>query len=194
MNQPSASAWPLPPVRDDLHLSESELDAGFSNRPSSPTSSGKITLLLTRPASGQRMTPNQVFLGIDSGMPDDCWSQLPVSEKTANMQLSVMETSVGELIANGQDPCLFGDNLMVDLDISEQNLPVGSVLQAGEARLEVTPEPHTGCAQYQQRFGAPALRYISKPDRREQRLRGVYMKVVQQGVVAVGDLIRVLSR
>ena len=127
-------------------------------------------------------------------MPNDRWTQLPVTDKTANMQLSVMETAVAELIANGQDLCLFGDNLTIDLDLSEQNLPIGSVLQAGEAQLEVTPEPHTGCDQYQHRFGRAALRYISDRQRRAQRLRGVYMKVIQDGAVGVGDTVTVLSR
>lgn len=194
MSQSPLVSHELPQVRENLHLTESELEQRFSDLAGSPLDEGEVTLLLSRPGSGQRSMPDRVLLSGESGMPDDRWTQLPVTDKTGNMQLSVMETAVAELIANGQDLCLFGDNLTFDLDISEQNLPIGSVLQAGEARLEVTPEPHTGCDQYRFRFGRAALRYISHKQRRAQRLRGVYMKVIQDGVVCVGDKITVLSR
>lgn len=184
----------LPPIQEDRHLTTSELEQKFSDLTNSPTDQGKVTLLLARPGPGQRNLPDQVLLTGQSGMPNDRWTQLPMNDRTANMQLSVMETAVAELIANGQDLGLFGDNLTINLDISERNLPIGSVLQVGEARLEVTPEPHTGCAQYQHRFGHAALRFISDKERRQERLRGVYMKVIQDGVVCVGDSITVLSR
>jgi hypothetical protein len=192
MSQNPDVSHKLPRIREDLHLTGPELEQRFSALADSPSDSGEITLLLSRPGSGQRNIPDRVLLTRQSGMPGDRWAQLPVNDKTANMQLSVMETAVAELIANGQDLSLFGDNLVINLDISEQNLPIGSVLQAGEARLEVTPEPHTGCAQYQHRFGSAALRYISDQQRRAQRLRGVYMKVVQDGVVCLGDKITVV--
>lgn len=193
-NQGSRVSHKLPQIREDLHLTESELERRFSDRANSPLDSGEITLLLARPGSGQRSMPDRVFLSAESGMPDDRWEQLPKNDKTGNMQLSVMETAVAEVIANGQDLSLFGDNLIINLDISEQNLPIGSLLQAGEARLEITPEPHTGCAQYQHRFGREALRYISSLQRRVLRLRGVYMKVVKDGVVSMGHKVTVLSR
>lgn len=194
MNQNPDVSRVLPQIREDLHLTESELEQRFSDLRGSPSDSGEITLLLSRPGSGKRNIPVCVLLSRESGMPHDRWAQLPVNDKSGNMQLSVIETAVAELIANSQDLCLFGDNLVINLDISEQNLPIGSVLQAGEARLEVTPEPHTGCDQYQRRFGSAALRYISQLERRGQRLRGVYMKVVQDGAVSIGDKITVLSR
>lgn len=190
----SATAKDLPDIHPEMHLADAELAAKFASRPNSPRDIGQVTLLLSRPASAKRLLPERALLSVESGMPEDCWQQLPASEQTGNMQLSIMETSVGTLIANGQELSLFGDNLMFDLDISEQNLPIGSLIQAGAALLQVTPEPHTGCGQYQQRFGRDALRYISQPARREQRLRGVYMKVIEQGFVALGDKVSVVSR
>ena len=64
----------------------------------------------------------------------------------------------------------------------------------GAARLEVTPEPHTGCLKFRQRFGKDALRLTADRRLRELRLRGIYVKVVEAGEVALGDPLQVLSR
>ena len=74
------------------------------------------------------------------------------------------------------------------------NLPAGSRVRVGAALLEVTPEPHTGCVKFRQRFGGDALRLTANPRLRELRLRGIYFVVVEAGEVAVGDPIAVLSR
>ena len=43
---------------------------------------------------------------------------------------------------------LAGDQLYVDLDLSDENLPPGTRLALGSAVLEVTDEPHTGCKKF----------------------------------------------
>jgi MOSC domain-containing protein YiiM len=97
------------------------------------------------------------------------------------------------MFANGQDLGLFGDNLLVDLDLSRANLPAGTRLRLGECTLEVTPEPHNGCLKFKQRVGGDALRMTADPRFRDLRLRGIYVKVIEAGPVQVGDAIRVLS-
>jgi len=105
-----------------------------------------------------------------------------------------MEVGVADMIANGQPWSLFGDQLFLDIDLSTENLPVGSTIAVGEALLEVTPKPHKGCAKYQARFGADALRLISRPDLRWRNLRGIYLRVLSDGEVRVGDVTRVVTR
>jgi MOSC domain-containing protein YiiM len=105
-----------------------------------------------------------------------------------------MEVGVAGLIANGQPWTLFGDQLFLDLDLSSENLPVGSAIAVGQAVLEVTPKPHKGCAKYQARFGPDALRFISRPDLRPRNLRGVYLRVVTEGWTRVGDAVKVERR
>ena len=107
---------------------------------------------------------------------------------------SMVAIDIAELIANGQPLTLFGDNLFLDLDLSAANLPPGSRLRAGTATLEVTPEPHDGCRKFRERFGDAALRFVAKRDRRPLNLRGVYMRVVDEGEIAAGDSVQVLSR
>ena len=61
-----------------------------------------------------------------------------------------MSARVVDLVAAGDRErwALAGDQLYVDLDISEANLPAGTRLALGSAVIEVTPEPHTGCVKF----------------------------------------------
>ena len=85
---------------------------------------------------------------------------------------------------------LAGDQLYVDLDLSVENLPVGSRLSIGGAVLEVTAPPHTGCKKFVARFGEDAMRFVNSRDGRAHRLRGMNTKVVVAGTVQVGDRCR----
>jgi MOSC domain-containing protein YiiM len=58
----------------------------------------------------------------------------------------------------------------------------------------VTPTPHEGCQKFRARFGTAALRLVSGKALRNRNLRGVYMRVLQDGDVAVGDTVTVLDR
>ncbi len=87
---------------------------------------------------------------------------------------------------------LAGDQLYVDLDLAVDNLPPGTRLAVGMAVIEITPHPHTGCAKFSARFGSDALRFVNSPDGRALRLRGINARVVEAGIVRLGDAIRKL--
>ena len=78
---------------------------------------------------------------------------------------------------------LAGDQLYVDLDLSVDNLPAGSRLAVGDAVIEVTAEPHTGCAKFTRRFGLAAHRWINGRAGQAERLRGICAKVVVADVM-----------
>ena len=80
----------------------------------------------------------------------------------------------------------------IHLDLSLENLAAGTRLAVGEAVVEVTADPHTGCAKFSARFGSDALRFVNSPDGRELRLRGLNARVVQAGTVRAGDTVRKL--
>jgi len=101
---------------------------------------------------------------------------------------------VADLIAGGQPLVLAGDNLFVSLDLSTGNLPAGSRLRAGTALLEVTPKPHNGCRKFRTRFGDGALRLVSDAKLRHRNLRGIYLCVIEPGILRVGDSIEVAAR
>jgi MOSC domain-containing protein YiiM len=109
------------------------------------------------------------------------------------MQLNVINARLSGLIAIDPDRrALAGDQLHIDLDLSHDNLPPGTRLGLGEAVIEVTEQPHTGCAKFRRRFGADALRFVNSPTGRELRLRGLNAKVVVAGTIRRGDEVRKL--
>ena len=83
-----------------------------------------------------------------------------------------------------------GDQLYVDMDLSAENLPPGTRLAIGSTVIQVTAQPHTGCAKFAERFGADATRFVNSTTGRELKLRGINAKVVQPGIVRVGDTVR----
>lgn len=173
----------------ERHLSSEELEAGLE-RLWMPSDAGSVELVVVRAEDG-RETPERSMATEREGIPGDAWERGPASPDD---QISLMRVDVATLFANGRPLSLFGDNLLVSLDLSSSNLPAGSRLAAGEAVLEVTGKPHTGCAKLAQRFGVDAVRTMADPRWRDQRLRGLYAKVVLAGEIGRGDAIRVLSR
>jgi MOSC domain-containing protein YiiM len=108
------------------------------------------------------------------------------------MQLNVMNARAAALVADGPERmALAGDQLYVDLDLSPTNLPPGTRLSIGSAVIEVTAEPHTGCAKFVDRFGAEAMRFVNGRTGRAMRLRGLNARVVVAGAVRPGDAVLV---
>lgn len=174
------------------YRSRADLDRllGGAERP--PRDQGRVTLLVVRGPAESRANPGAVSLTVDRPLPGDRWSKERDPERKS--QITAMEHGIGVAIANGQDLSLFGDNLVLDLALDAGNLPIGSLVRVGNALLEVTPEPHTGCKKYAQRFGVDALAWISARERKSLRLRGIHFRVVEPGRVAVGDPVDVVRR
>jgi hypothetical protein len=157
-----------------------------------PQDIGRVTMIVRRAEKGVRECLDRVALTTESGIPGDSWGRRPGA--SLESQLTVIQSDVATLIANGQPLPLFGDNLYLDLDLSSLNLPTGARVRAGSVVLEVSPLPHNGCQKFNARFGNDALKFVSKKDLRHRNLRGIYMRVVEPGELAVGDRVEVLSR
>ena len=181
-------------LRGDVsqHLDHDSLVAGLEALPPAPTDVGRVDLLVARGPNGERQLPEQALLTVAGGMPEDRW--VCDDKYGPNYQLATTQTAVAKLIANGQPLELHGDNLYLSLDISTENLPVGSTLKLGDAQLVVTPQEHNGCKKWVQRFGLAAMQLNMAASHRQRRLRGIYLRVVEEGVVRVGDPVRVLVR
>lgn len=175
-----------------LWLDRPTLDARVAARTRPPKDNGRVALLVRRVVGGARECPDQVTLSMIRGLPGDAWERRSPDKPEA--QLTVMDRSMAEALANGQPIHLFGDNLFVDLDLSARNLPVGTRLRVGHAEVVVSPKAHNGCSKLMARFGKDALAVVSDRATRGENRRGIYWRVVKDGEVAVGDRIVVLER
>ena len=106
-------------------------------------------------------------------------------------QLTIASTRLLALIADPERWPLAGDNLLVDMGLDKESLPTGSRLAIGDTVVvEISEEPHTGCAKFSARFGSDALKFINSPEGRELRLRGVNAHVIVPGTISTGDAVR----
>ena len=186
---------PATTAADDIHRSTAELEAGLDHVRQSPSDGGRLELVVRRPAIGEREELAAGQLDLAEGLVGDTWSVRP-SRASADggphpeCQLNVMNSRMAALVA--VDPArrsLAGDQLFVDLDLSQENLPPGTRLAIGSAVIEVTARPHTGCDKFVSRFGRDAMRFVNSPIGRALRLRGLNARVVQGGTVRPGDAV-----
>lgn len=130
------------------------------------------------------------MLTVDSGLEGDRWAGRENPKRAS--QITVMRADVARVIANGQPLSLFGDNLLVELDLSRENLPDGTRLQIGTAVCAVTPKPHNGCSKFGARFGQDALLVLACDEFSSWRLRGIHVEVLESGELSPGDRVQVL--
>jgi MOSC domain-containing protein YiiM len=179
------------------HASSEELEAGLPLVRSAPSDEGSVRLIVRRPAPDEREVVAEARLTPEEGLVGDDWARRGSRGGSAPparyAQLTMMNARVAELICGGSDPADWaaaGDQLFVDLDLSVAGLPPGTRLAVGEAVVEISAEPHTGCAKFSARFGPDAVRFANSPQGRALRLRGANASIVQAGVVRAGDCIR----
>ncbi|MFD1082439.1 MOSC domain-containing protein [Micromonospora andamanensis] len=182
------------------HRSMDEIMEGLHLVRRSPRGVGTLALAVRRPAVDAREVLSRAELDPDAGLLGDTWGQRP-STRTADqsphpdMQLNVINSRFVELIA-GPDRdawALAGDQLYVDLDLSFDALPAGTRLAIGDrAVIEVTDQPHTGCAKFAARFGRDAHKVVWTDEGKHLRLRGLNARVVIGGTIETGDTIRQL--
>lgn len=164
----------------------------------SPRSVGTLALVVRRPAVDAREVLSQAELDPTAGLLGDNWSQRTSSRTTdgsphPDMQLNVINSRFIELIA-GPDRdawALAGDQLYLDLDLSFDTLPAGSRLAIGDrAVIEVTDQPHNGCAKFAARFGRDAHKIVWTEEGKQLRLRGLNARVLVGATIRPGDTVR----
>jgi len=172
-----------------------ELEAGLEQVQRSPANGGVLEMIVRRPSTGVREELGEAELDPAAGLVGDTWAQRG-SRRTADgsahpdMQINVMNARVAALVAQHRSRwALAGDQLFVDLDLSEANLPAGTRLAIGSAVIEITAEPHTGCGKFAERFGADATAFVNAAEHRGLHLRGINARVIQRGTIRTGDRI-----
>jgi len=182
------------------HRTITELQAGLEGIRQSPLDRGTLHMIVRRPAVGQREVIDTGQLDVDEGLVGDSWRQrtsrrTPDGSPHPDMQINIMNSRVVDLIAQHRERWpLAGDQLFVDLNLTDGNLPPGTRLQIGSAVLEITAEPHTGCGKFVERFGVAAATFVNSTVGRELHLRGINARVLQAGTIRVNDVITKIER
>jgi hypothetical protein len=182
------------------HRTLAMLEAGLDEVRKAPQDTGVLSLIVRRPALGEREVLDVGDLDLASGLVGDTWPErpsrlMPDGLPHPDKQLTVVNARAIHLFAGTQDRwALAGDQLYVDFDISEANLPPGTRVALGSAVIELTDQPHIGCAKFAARFGKEALQFAQAETGRALRLRGANAKVVVAGTVRQGDEVRKLTR
>ncbi|MCY3783412.1 MAG: MOSC domain-containing protein [Chloroflexi bacterium] len=176
-----------------LYRTGDELEAGLDHLRESPADGGPVRMIVRRPEVDAREVIAEGELDTETGLVGDSWKDrgstvTPTGGPNPAAQITIINSRLLDLLAQSEERWpLAGDQLVIDIDMSEENLPPGSQLAIGSAVIEISKEPHTGCAKFAARFGHDALRFISTPLGRQMRMRGINTRVVQSGRVRVGD-------
>jgi MOSC domain-containing protein YiiM len=171
-----------------------QLEAGLQAIRESPADRGTVMMIVRRPKVGVREVLQSGELDLVDGLMGDNWRArgnpyTPDRSALLDAQITITNARAIALVAQTKERWpLAGDQLYIDMDLSAVNLPPGSRLKLGSATVEVTAQPHTGCKNFTARFGVDAMKFVNSPVGRQLNLRGINTRVVQAGVVRVGDI------
>jgi len=171
------------------------LQAGLDHVRDAPIGAGRLEMIVRRPGFDEREVLESAELDLAVGLVGDTWgrrrsTRTPDGSPHPHMQVTLMNARAVALIAGSRANWpLAGDQLYVDLHLGGEELPPGSRLRIGTAVVEITDQPHRGCATFTRRFGLDAMRLVNSDDGVRLNLRGVNAKVVVPGTVTAGDRI-----
>lgn len=184
------SKSPTNPVTAD------ELAAVLPDVLAAPRELGHIRLLCARPRPNQRSFPETLTLTRAAGVVGDFemsrpWLELPDGSPDPRIQVSILPWRVLDLVWRERDRIAHpGDNIAVDMNLSHENLPEGSLLSVGTAILRISDVPNDGCVKWKVRCGKAAYDWVAAPAHAQLRLRGLFCSVEQDGLIGLGDVIR----
>ena len=178
------------------HVSLMELEAGMDHIRQSPKENGVLKLIVRRPAVDEREVISVGELNTMDGLAGDTWksrgsSHTADGSSNINSQITLMNARTIALLAQDEEHWpLAGDQLYVDMDLSDDNIPPGTQLAIGSAIIEVSAQPHSGCKKFSSRFGVEAMKFVNSPEGKRLHLRGINTRVIQSGTIQAGDVIK----
>lgn len=176
------------------HLTSEELTNRIGELDPIPTDNGEVAALVIRPETDEREVVDTIHVVPGQGIIGDNYvargnDRTPDGSAHPEAQICVMNAAVLDVIADGDRDRwqLAGDQILVDFDLSTDNIPNGSRVSIGTAVLEVANKPHRGCPKFGARFGTEARVFANSDP--VQRYRGINVMVVSEGDISVGDKI-----
>lgn len=165
-----------------------------------PKDNAPIRSLCLRPGIGQRQFVDSLTMTVSEGIPGDRWltnpwRKLADGSPDPEIQVSILPTRVCDLVWREGDRAPHpGDPIVADMDMGVDNLPPGSLIQAGSAVLEVSAIFNTACVKWRNRYGLESFRWINMDDHPRHRLRGILCAVREGGTVTRTDPLKILCR
>lgn len=178
------------------HLTFEELEKGLDEIRQSPKDEGVLHLIVRRPEENEREVLEEGELDQEVGLVGDNWKTRGSSRTTdgfghPEMQLNIMNSRAVALVAQDKERWqLAGDQLYIDLDLSDENLPPKTKISIGSAVIEITEIPHTGCKKFVERFGLDAMKFVNSKVGKQLHLRGINAKVIEPGTIRIGDSVK----
>ena len=178
------------------YLSMMELEAGLDHIRQAPKDHGTLKMIVCRPNVEERAVLQEGRLDLLGGLAGDTWKvrgsrHTPDGSANLYAQVTVMNARAIALVAQREERwALAGDQLYIDFDLSEDNIPPGTQLAIGSAIIEVSAQPHSGCKKFSDRFGVEAIKFVNSPEGKRLHLRGINTKVIQPGIIRVGDVVK----
>jgi MOSC domain-containing protein YiiM len=173
-----------------------ELEAGLDHIRQAPTDPGILKMIVRRPSVDERDVLEAGELDTEQGLVGDTWNVRLNKHSidglaNVNKQITIMNVRSIALLAQSEERWpLAGDQLYVDMDLSDDNIPPGTQLAIGSAIVQVSPDPHSGCNKFSSRFGVEAMKFVNSPEGKRLHLRGINTRVIQAGSIQVGDTVR----
>ena len=183
---------------DIQYLSITELEAGMDHIRQSPKDNGVLQMIVRRPNVDEREAIDEGELDTVEGLVGDTWksrgsTHTADGSPNVNAQITITNARAIALLAQDEERwSLAGDQLYIDMDLSDDNIPPGTQLTIGSAIVEVSAQPHSGCKKFSSRFGVEAMKFVNSPEGKQLHLRGINTKVIQAGIIRVGDAVRKL--
>lgn len=183
-------------INDIKQLTMTELEDGMEYIRQSPRDEGVLKMIVRRPNIDERELVEECELDREQGLAGDSWkvrgsSHTSDGSANVNAQLTIMNSRVIALLAQDEARWpLAGDQLYIDMDLSDDNIPPGTRLALGSAVIEVSAQPHTGCKKFSSRFGVDAIKFVNSPEGKQLHLRGINTRVIQAGTIRVGDVLK----
>ena len=163
-----------------------------------PKDKGRLDLIVMRPEPDARVVPESFEVRAADGLPGDHWINgtgyaLEDGSGNPDTQICMMMSCCIKAIAGDKEywpPA--GDNFFIDMDLTPANMPSGTRFAIGSAEFVVTELRHNGCQKFIDRYGRDACVFVNTGEGKIHRLRGIYARVTQDGIVNVGDEVRKL--
>ncbi|MFN4201707.1 MAG: MOSC domain-containing protein [Tabrizicola sp.] len=178
------------------HVTHEELTAALPGVLSAPKTGSAVELLCLRPDYGQRRFVDEITVTKAEGIPGERWGSAPwlkLADGSGHpgIQVSILPRRVLDLVWRDRDSVVHpGDTFVTDLDMTEANLPAGTLLAIGTAVLRVSEVWNDACAKWKVRHGEAAFTWVRTHP--HLRLRGILCSVEGNGMIRNGDAVEVL--